>query len=62
MGTKTKWLYLLRDGSVEYNMKDAKVRLGVSKTRLVGMLKSGTLTRIRNTNTETLNGYDKITT
>jgi hypothetical protein len=50
-----KWLYILPDGSVEQNMKDVKIKLGVSKTRLIGMLKSGTVTRI--TNTEALNGY-----
>ena len=55
MRTKTKWLYILPDGSAEQNMKDAKIKLGVSKIRLIGMLKSGTVTRI--TNTEVLNGY-----
>lgn len=62
MTEKNKWLYLLPDGTVEYNMKDAKIKLGVSKTRLIGMLKSGTVTRIRNTKTEALNGYEENTT
>lgn len=61
MKMKTKWIYLLPDGSVEYNMKEAKIKMGVSKTRFVGMLKSGTVKRIENIESEVLNGYDEIT-
>lgn len=52
---------LAPDGTVEYNMKDAKIKLGVSKIRLIEMLKTGTVTRIRNTNTEALKGYEETT-
>lgn len=61
MKEKTKWIYFLPDGSVEYNMKDAKIKLGVSKTRLIGMLKSGSVKRIENENAEVLNGYGETT-
>jgi len=62
MDKTTKWLYLLPDGTVETNMKDAKIKLGISKTRLIGMLKSGTVTRIMNPKSETLKGYENDTT
>ena len=54
---KQKWEYTLPDGSKEANMKDAKIKLGVSKTRFVRMLKSGVVIRTEVTNSKTLNGY-----
>lgn len=56
-----QWVYTLPDGSKEYNMVDAKIKLGVSKTRLVGMLKSGKVKRVEVTNTEELDGYEYAT-
>lgn len=56
-----KWDYILPDGSRETNMKDAKIKLGVSKTRMVGMIKSGVVKRIKVINSKPLTGYeDKI--
>lgn len=56
-----KWDYILPDGSRETNMKDAKIKLGVSKTRMVGMIKSGVVKRIEVINSKPLTGYeDKI--
>lgn len=55
---KKQWLYILPDGSKEYNMKDAKIKLGVSKTRLVGMMKSEVVKRIEVVNSKPLTGYD----
>jgi hypothetical protein len=54
---KKQWLYILPDGTTEPNMKDAKIKLGVSKTRFVRMLKSGIVKRTEVTDSKTLNGY-----
>lgn len=54
---KKQWLYILPDGTTVTNMKDAKIKLGVSKTRLVGMLKSGVVKRVEIIETKLLRGY-----
>lgn len=54
---KQKWEYTLPDGSKEANMKDAKIKLGVSKTRFVRMLKSGVVKRIEVLEPKSLTGY-----
>lgn len=54
---KQRWEYTLPDGSKAMNMKEAKIRLGVSKTRLIGMLKTGVVKRIEVAKTKTLTGY-----
>lgn len=59
---KKQWEYTLPDGSKVTNMKDAKIKLGVSRTRLIGMLKSGFVKRIEVTNPKTLTSYGNSTT
>lgn len=58
---KKRWEYTLPDGSKVTNMKDAKIKLGVSKTRLVGMLKSGVVKRIEVIKPKSLTGYEHTT-
>ena len=55
---KKNWVYILPDGTKESNMKDAKIKLGVSKTRLVGMLKSGIVKRVEIIEAKPLRGYE----
>lgn len=57
-----KWVYTLPDGSSEPSMKDAKIKLGVSKVRLIGMLKSGVVKRVEIIETKPLKGYVNTTT
>jgi len=45
METKAKWRYYLPDGASFNNMKDAKIYMGISRTRFVGKLKSGEIKR-----------------
>lgn len=59
---KQQWEYTLPDGSKVTNMKDAKIKLGVSKTRLIGMLKSGVVKRIESIDAKSLHGYENTTT
>lgn len=59
---KQQWEYTLPDGSKVTNMKDAKIKLGVSRTRLVGMLKSGLVKRIEITKPKSLTSYGNTTT
>ena len=56
------WLYILPDGSEVNTMRTAKIKLGVSKTRLIGMLKSGVVKRIEILSTKSLYGYEATTT
>ena len=58
---KQRWEYTLPDGSKVTNMKDAKIKLGVSKTRMAGMLKSGAVIRTEITNSKPLTGYEATT-
>jgi hypothetical protein len=58
---KQRWEYTLPDGSKVTNMKDAKIKLGVSKTRLIGMLKSGVVKRVEIIDAEPLTGYEHTT-
>jgi hypothetical protein len=59
---KQRWVYTLPDGSKATNMKEAKIKLGVSKTRLIGMLKSGVVKRIEVYNSKSLEGYGNTKT
>lgn len=59
---KQRWEYTLPDGSTVTNMKDAKIKLGVSRTRLIGMLKSGLVKRIEVTEPKMLTSYGNTTT
>ena len=56
-----KWEYKLPDGSNVTSMKEAKIKLGVSKTRLIGMLKSGVVKRIEVIKPKSLTGYENTT-
>lgn len=58
---KQRWEYTLPDGSKVFNMKDAKIKMGVSKTRMVGMLKSGIVKRSEIINSKPLTGYEATT-
>lgn len=58
---KQRWEYTLPDGSTVTNMKDAKIKLGVSKSRIVGMLKLGLVKRTEIINSKPLNGYENTT-
>lgn len=58
---KQRWEYMLPDGSNVTNMKDAKIKLGVSKTRLIGLLKSGVVKRVEIIDTKPLRGYEHTT-
>lgn len=55
---KQGWEYTLPDGSKVTNMKEAKIKLGVSKTRFIGMLKSGLVKRVEIIDTKPLTGYE----
>ena len=45
MEKKVKWRYYLPNGATFDNMKDAKIYMGISRTRFVGKLKSGEIKR-----------------
>ena len=45
MKTKVKWRYYLPDGATFDNMRDAKIYMGISRTRFIGKLKSGEIKR-----------------
>lgn len=56
-----RWIYNLPDGRTADNMKTAKIMMGVSKTRFVGMLKSGHVTRQKSSEQKPLKGYENTT-
>lgn len=60
--TIVRYIYTLPDGSTALNLDEIKVKLGRSKTRVKGMLKSGKITRKVRTQEPLINGCNEDST